>query len=716
MLRNVITIASFGLLVFASDCFAAMANERSANRLCVRDAALPTVLIGRFLIADQLAAKQLPEKTLIYAVADALRVRQVMIPTVWDQDLAGKSQVAPWINEIFVRGASDDNLTSRISRDLAAYLRENDCDYLVGGQVTADGPLIGLTPFILIAREEKFEPGAKGPVKRPFGAILQTEPVSANRLAEAFGARFSVFVAQVRAPNQIFIGCFTDRSGKRNPALTNLARSVTGTKLANSLKGTISIIEERVPCEGAALPWGDKPTARLGGEVTIRGKQTELLTTIQLPIQGTRLEFRSAGPSTAFKDIVDGQSDHVVSFFAAITKPDGSWPSSTSTSPFENPIASIEALIAQGDKEAAALVAYKLHFEKPSDPVANFALGRALTNKGLYSAAIGPLKSALASNASLSNAQQALTLEALGESMAATGAPQTAITYFTEAQNKYAAGGDAAGISRSARQSALLLAKANNVKDAQERLLQIPHIKEDKDSAFLLSQIMLMVGNVDGASEWLEHARKLSPSDDRIASAGANVFAFLGDRALTARDFRAAISYLEKSASYKESSRVRYAAGYAAAEDNNHPVAIAHFEKAIAAATGDNFGLWAEASWLGLLESHLLLKDFEKLERFGKEASEIALSRTTAPRLLALYMRLIGRVSQGNYADVTQLESDSIFQEIETVRRVTSLKDFAWNNDAIRSFLKTSTAPPEQANLLLTLTETLFPSPHGDNK
>src|SRR5262245_24323870 len=119
---------------------------------------------------------------------------------------------------------------------------------------------------------------------------------------------------------------------------------------------------------------------------------------------------------------------------------------------------------------------------------------------------------------------------------------------------------------------------------------------------------------------------------------------------------------------------------------------------------------YTAAGWLNLLECYLLLGDYEALESRGQDASSF-LRWFPDFRLLAAYLRLMGRVIANPQETVNELKEEPAYREIESVADEATANNFGWSNSRVDDYLAKKVSDPKKTMFIAEVTRRVLREP-----
>ncbi|MEA2986955.1 MAG: hypothetical protein QOD94_3209 [Alphaproteobacteria bacterium] len=595
---------------------------------------------------------------------------------------------------------------------LLAALKANNCEYLFGGRISKEGALINVEPYLLNVQS--------GEISRPF-APSTGDAQSLLKIAEHFTRELSSYLRERHWPDLrgrfVEVTCFawTDtlpliiRSSA--DVFSELMRRYVLQALAADKKFSVRpSAGQPSSCEPSAPEKDREVAAVVTGEITLRDLMSmELRPSVRLVAQSYSVALApvtyafSSPPSSLITKLPMEFAVQVRAFLVAVTRRDGSFPEPDVVAATD--LESIVSSLGRGTvDERAAIAAYAELSRNRQDSRAHWILARVFQTKQETELALQHFLKAKDGEKSLPLSARAELNEGLGEF---TKEPAERTKYFLAAKELHREAQDESGVRRAGRGLAIAMYLGGQKKEAVAELQQQADLERDSESLRLLGWFLSLSEQEADAIPWLSKALLANPRDGEARSLLADAYERLGRKALVANQFIAAREDFGLASSYRESGHLFYLAGLSAYELGDLRDAATLFERMVRLPSDKSTLKMAEASWLTLLECYLLLGDYAAVERRGQDASSF-LRWLPDSRLLAAYLRLIGRVVADPQADITTIKKEPAYREIESVPSEASAKNLRWTNNKVAEYLAKKVSDPEKTKFVAELAQRVW--------
>jgi tetratricopeptide (TPR) repeat protein len=673
------------------------ADAPAVKRLCgATSDARPRVLIGRFslfgdfdlnlsrnlngLFADNVAfGLQHRPEVAAFAVRNDLfdMERFKSLPDLIDNAFnLGLPAAAP--------GLLSDPAINTHAQALVTALRENGCEYLMGGRISRDGSLITVDPYLLTMQS--------GETSRPF-APISGEAQSLAAIAERFVVQLVSYLRERRPELErrvVEVTCLAwsgDRPQAMPQALLSIADDI-GVLVRNQIIASLGVQElfsirpsGASPCRPANDKLADDVIARVTGQLASGEKgMLEVRPSVKLALDGGDVDLaliRIPAAASSLSLVVRLPplfAAEVREFLVGVIQPDG------------------------GSLDRAALAVYQDRSRSPDSAATNLALGRIFYGKQKTEFALRYFLRAKAAEPSFGPAERAELNERLGE---LTKDSNERVTFYRNARAILRTSGNNPDAQRLTREIARALYLSGQLNEAISELQGQADLGKDSKSLRELGKYLSLSERDAEAVEQLSAALRLDRMDDEAKELLANTYESLGRKAYASGELIVARDSFGLAASYRPNGQSFYLAGVSAYGLGNYRDAANQFEN-ILKLSSDKVPLkTAESAWLSLLECYLLLGDFKTLETRGQEASG-TLRWLPDSRLLAAYLRVVGRIAADSEKPLDTFRRDPAYVEFEsgTAPSEATVKNLRWDNSKIDAYLKQRVQDPEKVNFL----------------
>jgi tetratricopeptide (TPR) repeat protein len=606
---------------------------------------------------------------------------------------------------------------------LGSELKARGCDYIIGGEVTV-GKLSIITPYLFDVRA--------GTLEIPFQPVAGVDiSLSARELAErlskTLGKRAS---AKGGTKTNFLVGCFGSSKAIDREQFDTLSRVIT--RVASSEISAdphfpgVAVRPLSSTCNDAAVAPDDRTrTILFTGEIEPAGKLVSLRPRFEMKEpQGSRIvvTMDRIDQKGTPEDFIRVYANEVRTFAVIFGGPELEEAAVQILSQ-PRPVTDLVALAAEFDAllgEARYMEAFGLSYRVISDnpdlpkaiSLSRFTIGRGLLKRSETVLALSQLTKALALQDSLPPLTRAQLNETIGYTYAAVGAQPAAITRLEDASAEYDSLNLIPQVATVRKAIAGVRLKTGDLKRAKADLQSVSGLSADFDTLFLLGQISLRTGELDGrggALQWANDALKVGDTPEARALA-AEVYGAIGQRSVQEKKPKLAELAFRSSLDYAENAEIRYLAGYAAYEDGRFDKAAEDFRKIVNSATPAPFR-WNEAAWLTLLECYILAGNYAEADRQGGQATDSVFIKVPESRVLALYLRAVARALMDPRQEADVFEKDAVYQQ--TLAGIPTQKlRMEWNNKRLSSYYeKMLAANPERLRKIKELSQKLFSIP-----
>jgi tetratricopeptide (TPR) repeat protein len=717
MLRFSSKLLSF-VAFFICICFTsgiACAQENTSALCGDRDPGRTRILIGSFLVSGDAGKGTTRNLDKVFSgtiagLFGSSDTTSNISVFVWERSNARPFQSAgPLIELAFLQGGlRGDQRSERLIENLAKFLSDQNCDYLVGGQLTRDAKLLIATPFLFSVAEKTFSDSL-----RP---VVQEATIPANRAAEFFATQFNEYIQKRRmrsdtVTEQLTIGCFrllgeSEKTQRNLVPTLELAQKTAITELSSDARWAGRLSKSPVTiCSGSdPAPAPPNTVAFVEGIVVSTRNERPLLRSILRVMLSPAKSFEvSVDPNSTIGFATDPTQStidygfvrtfvgQVKRLLLAVTSSDGTilpgksveLPAST-----EEVWQVLNARLEADRAEEALLLGYKALDRAPDEPFALLGIARALREKSEASAAGQYLSRAAKAKDKVTQANRGLFLESLGSTYASLGLNAEAIEYLSSAKDAFRRQNRNSDAARVVRSIAVGLLKTNKIAEAKETLLSQENVERDPETLFALARVSVATGNIDETVEWLSKANALDPSNDQFQRALAWAYGALGKKAATEGDSSQAKLFFKRALSFREDGEILYLTGVLAHEENDFRSAITAYERLLALPTDKVSPTWVGSSWLNVLECYLLIEDWDAVWRRGQIALGTALANVDEFRFIALYLQLLATALTERQQPADVLVASELYRNFKDLRGVISLDKLDWNNSKIKIFLE----------------------------
>ena len=674
------------------------------------------VLIGRFFQFGQL------DRNLEYAFSGnlvaGLLSRSDSSIFVWanapDQFRRDK-KLSEQIDSIFAAGAPEEKEIA----ELVKVLGPLGCQYLLGGRISRDGEVLGVTVYQLDVETGKVERFLE--TARDVEVLMRT----ADRFATQFGALLRQKRRTIDRVGRVEVGCLmvklpasiAPRAEAERLAATMRQRLAQG--LTEEKRFEVQPLSDKNIC-AATTPDSISADVTLALSADIRGVRDTIeirpmvrvsdaggdgkpAIAIELPVL--------ARPATDIVSLPTVFAEAVRVFLFATVRKDGTLPPEFLNAPPKAQEISWEMfkqdLQAQRN-EQVALAGYRLLAANPNNATAAYMVGRALLAKGRPQSAfdyfLRAKNSARAEDwtperlAEL-NENTATTQQILGRFSEAAKSFNDSKTLFLQAKKP----GDA---TRVGRDLAISLFLSNNKGPAFDELRKQPNLDTDVESLRLLGMFSIVSDQFSDATEWFKKALAVKPDDPMAKSGLADAYQAAGRKEFSSSRYREARENYNRAIELRDDSVTIYLAALAAYELADYADVAARLE-VIVKRTGEKLEpRFVEGVWLTLFEAYLLLGHPEQMDK-RSEAAALALGPDAL--LLASYFQFSAQAIGDSSKTADDLEKGQLYQAIvRAPAAVTANNVPTWNNEHVAQYLKKAELPPDKRELVNKATDRVW--------
>ena len=740
-----------------------------------------SVLIGRFTTLGSSAAGSSldPEAigSILRPIVNASLLEDPGVKaTIWDsgpekptEDSSGLT-----VNNAFIRGTTTNSLSDRDLEALAGDLRTRKCDFLFGGTVTVREELVLITPYLFDVKRRTIEVPFDPVRVRGKGGIAEAGLALGSSLAKALSDR--------RRPDDVsfvhfYVGCFQDQ---RNDGAT-VAKATDG--LTRSISAELSADPNYGPavrplgglCDVDAIPKNVQKAALLTGIIGSTSKVATVQPRFELLFRPNSkmsiLLDRHSGRTLEALDLTFPYLGEARTLIIALGLPEFQKAIFDDISPTDNSEGAASTAIARvvedvlsttpplptnplplnateattpGNPNAlkqnasiaeAFAVAYRILSRSAGDvdvaALSHYALGVALQALSENRLAYDHLMRSFALRESISRENSPARYEALGNTLAALGASDGALTIYERAVQQYSslAAKTVPGGARSRVLKAIsqIQIRTGNFPDAKKHLEQIADLSNDYEALMSLAEISSTQNELmgaQGAVRWYSDALKLKPNASDVRLKIARVYGSLAEQSDKRGDLTNAERYYRLALDQTEDQQYRVQVGLIAYREGKYGSAAEQFRIATKATPSTasqiageakspwSFG-WQEAAWLNLIESETLNCQFTSADMDGAQAADNIFAHVPESRVIANYLRTIARAVNPDHAG-SLLERDIVYED--TMDQAKKLSEHAaekstltaWDNSVVSNFYKTAlSAKPDKITALTELEKTL---------
>jgi tetratricopeptide (TPR) repeat protein len=658
--------------------FAQGRDGADGARLCPSDdTSKVTVLMGRFLEFG--ASPQAETESII--TFSALSVLQ-RIPNIAAFRLQTARQTAlagPDFHGVFIGGVREDAKTRDLSTTLASY----GCRYLLGGQISQQGPLRVLTPYLLDTE--------KGRVVSPFEPFFFD---NVGRVGERVAQELESYLRQEAAAGTSNVPAVAEASFRLELGCMDAARPGLGdfSGVAEAIRAGISnrIGRSRriqrgnsFSAAGRCLDVGPQtlrnrafralPLIVLHGEwnsaadvltiepivsVLASGDMRANPAVLRLPRVEVRIPANT--PSAGTFSLSAKYNEAVLSVLANIT--DDLW--RIPFDPGEIPTLAGDALgafvntrIRQKQPEAAVFAAYRAYSQDPRDTYANYFLSKALLAKGEDDTFVLDHLGVVERTADrLPASIRAEFYEDHARALTRTRRIREAVEALDSASRTYDGLGKADDSARVRRAQARLYFQLGGLDRARGTLSTQPDLKSDIDSLLALIRLEVAAERYPDAEKWISTASSMEQTP-RVKRELAGVTAALGARYVEATLYEQAIRQFRLSLGFLDMPSVRYSLGHALLKNGNFAESAREYETLLFRGPATRLEpALLEGAWLNLLEGYLLDGN-RALDRRAEEVNQ-ALAASPRALIIANYLIVVSRLLRDVYPTGNALEED----------------------------------------------------------
>jgi tetratricopeptide (TPR) repeat protein len=671
--------------------------------VCGSDSGGNNVLIAPFLssLGRSPRGTQIGKK-IAYAIALALDDRKGVTAFVWDPDYREEREqgkVTSLLENAFIRGTAsspDDKQDQRLAGELARFLAEHNCHFLIGGQIVEEDKVLAISPFLFVRSSRN--------VTQPLDSFVDTySNLSLTRLAHQYASQLSNFLHGLfpLLSDNIEIGCLTvdsDLREQQNPFALHIRAELL--KEVASDPRFASAVELKDPpiCAADSVSAQGGARVAIGAHVAPVGKEFTVAPTVTLRRDPVHLKFklRAAGPYPDLSSVRGEYVSEVSTFLKAASSAEGSFPAfpELGLPPESELVGRVGELVQAGNREQAAILAYHSASRAPQDPRAQLALGHVLLAKELVNEAGEYLERAREHELALPAAARELLWESLSSFWQQVGATAEAREHLRKAQREYA--GQSTNRSRRLTQNlALILVKAGELDEAATLLQMQPRFDQSVENLKVLAQIAA-IKNSGEDLRWLQAAFDLAKDDQSIRKALFQAHVKRGnadldraehpaEAASAQQHYARAQAQFEKALEIEpEAAETQYLAALSAYHRGDYENAKRWYERVI---SGREFR-WVEASWVTLIESLLLLGRYEEVEARAQDAVKAVLDKARDTHLAALYMRYAARLLRNPDRSREELEGDEVYAQLQQLRKDASIKKLDWDFRPVVNYLR----------------------------
>ncbi len=650
---------------------------------------------------------------------------------IWDSDDRQYPDLRLQMEALLSQGGSGQSpQAQRAMTDIAEFLKTQNCDYLVGGQIVRDSKLLIATPFILNVAESSFASN--------LSPVVQEAAAPANSAAELFAIKFVRYIQSKRPSSpsnrqQVAIGCFMEQGADRERVAANSNQRFVLSDTVDAIQGALFAelssdgrLAGRLSKPSTALcplsgpkDWAPETIAVFGGVVESTGGQFTLRLSARAIERGSSAGFEisltpnnddgfavqtkpisQAKPAVDFAAVRDfvGKVRRIVS--VGMTADGVIFPGRDTDLPSgpEALSSMLTSLLESGKNEEALTLGFKALSRGRDNPIALLVIARAFFNKSDAVAGSQYLSSALAMRNKVADAALGPFLESAANAYKSSGLTELAINTFAQARDIFRGQGRDDDSGRLVRSIALLLFKSGKPEEARRTLLPQAEGKNDTEAIFALAQIDLSTGNINSAVEWLIRGSTLDPNDTRFKSQLASANRLLARNALAAKDRekdQEAVSYLEQALKYDDDTETIYLLGIVSYRQGQYERAIAYYERLLSRPGYKEYYRWSEAAWLNVLECYLLTERWDAVLSRAPIAIESALVGKSDSQLVALYLQSIAVALKDPRQPADAFFASEPYKKYSELRKFVSSKRLSWNNASILSFLDKQEGNPD---------------------
>jgi tetratricopeptide (TPR) repeat protein len=675
----------------------------------------PRVVVGRFLQFGEFEPNL--SRSLEYgftgSLVGALLNRGDAAIFAWRGDAEQLRQfrdLSEQIDKAFVGGTPKDSQR----QVLVAALKANNCQYLLGGRLSKEGGLLGVTLYRLDVEE---------------GEISRFSPVFGDvqalmRAADRFSAEFGTFLRQRRlgtaAPRVVEAGCIS--------VLTplSIARSERQ-KLAVAMRQRLAQVlssDKRFQVKRVASDTGTCPAPEnVSSDATLilsaqlrRSRDTiEIRPVLKIPetVAGSKISISlpSVGrPASEIVALPAAYADAIRAFLLVATREDGSLPEDFLSPPPSRSDGLLEIFeqdLQERTRERSALAAYRFLATNPNSAVASYILGRLFLFKEQPQLALDYLLRARERSDDPPLIRHAELNEAAGDAQHELKRFAESVEYLRDARSLFAQDGRDRDALRVGRKVAIALFLSGDKEKAVDELRTQPSLEKDTESLRLLGMFAIFLDQYIDATAWLRKALAIDPNDAASKTYLAYAYQGIGEKELAADRYAEARDNFDLAAKQRRDSQTSFLAGFAAYKLGDYDDVVSRLERVLAD-HADISGDLLDYTWLNLLEAYLLLGRYDQLERRSDAAAEALASRPDA-RLLATYLRFCARAIRDASKTGADLEKDPVYQEILGAPPAVSAKNLSsWDNTNIEKHLASADLPPDKRGLVDVATKRVW--------
>jgi tetratricopeptide (TPR) repeat protein len=250
-------------------------------------------------------------------------------------------------------------------------------------------------------------------------------------------------------------------------------------------------------------------------------------------------------------------------------------------------------------------------------------------------------------------------------------------------------------VGRATRGIAGALYSSGRKSDAIGELHKQTDLEQDNASLRQLGLYLRLSERETESIKWLSKALRLNPNDKEAKDLLAGAYEALGRKAFAAGQSSVARENFGLAVTYLESAQLLYLAGISASQTGNLRDAAAQYERMLKLRVDPATLNVAVSGWLNLLECYVLLGEYDLLEQRGQDASNF-LRWQPDSRLLATYLRIVGRVIADPKQTVDELKKEPSYRDLESIPDDASPKRMRWSNDQIDEYIQKNLSDTEK--------------------
>jgi tetratricopeptide (TPR) repeat protein len=707
--------AAFGIM-FGSG---ALAQNSRENKVCERASSNSiTVVVGRMTVVTNSPN----EKNEMFArmgantLAASMYQARGLDVSVWNPDgpnSRGFPAAALLISSIFLSApvespkASDTRSEAnqaqiRRSAETAQILKDMDCDFLLGANVSIDSSFITIYPFVLGAQEAT--------IRRPFDPIVFKLGVRLTTIADQLADAFHKYIVDQTKEIQSLLPITSVRFDcppkRMNSDITEKRYYASvATILRYQLKAlNLHNIDFAALPIGACEASNDSASNGVIIKPILLSKDggTEYAAVVSFPVelgaedrpvaseysQGSII-VRSGVQVNSVEDTSQVLAGRISELIRSVYRSSGGFPRVTQTvlsNASSNPEPFL--MIGQADtKLEEAILSLRISAstgEKSS--LRDIVLAKLLLLKGMHESASDLIETLTPLVGQLPNFQRAKFFEVNAQILKENGLLDNSFSNLELARKYYTELSDTAAIVRIELAVSDLLNQQGKGDKALRHLLDAAQHTQDAKIYQRIGELYHGNGDTLSALSWLQLAAKLDQNNSEVRTIIGQLSSLQGEAAYDQGRYQDAYNFFQAAKDYYPTAKHMYQAGLAAGRIGRNPEAIGLFRQVVSQQGGLDAVRWVEASSLLLLQTLLVQEEYKSLKQSASEMRRADFSVFTEANVVSLYLLSVAYIVQSSEAD-QPYEKSTQFEQLEQARKSSTSQTIRWDDAVINSWL-----------------------------